>query len=297
MENKSNKRTAIVLLLIGTVFWGMTFVFIKEAVSTLGVYNFLFYRFLIAALSLMIVFYKRLPNIEMNTIYKGVLLSLPLSLGFISQTIGIKYTSASNAGFITGLSVVIVPILLSLASRSLPKQGTVIAVLLSAVGLAFITLSGSLSLNMGDLWILICAFAFAVYMIMVSKESGKHDSVLLTLVQLVCVAVFSFILSLSKEGLSVPMHYDEWQGIIFCSLFATTFMYTVQNHYQQFLSVTSTAIIFSLEPLFAAITAFIVLNEGITVKTIIGGSLLIGGMIASELLQDKKLIVLRRRNK
>jgi drug/metabolite transporter (DMT)-like permease len=173
----------------------------------------------------------------------------------------------------------------------------VIAVLLSAVGLAFITLSGSLSLNMGDLWILICVFAFAVYMIMVSKESGKHDSVLLTLVQLVCVAVFSFILSLRKEGLAVPMHYDEWQGIIFCSLFATTFMYTVQNHYQQFLSVTSTAIIFSLEPLFAAITAFIVLNEGITVKTIIGGSLLIGGMIASELLQDMKLVVLRRRNK
>lgn len=283
MRNISQKQQGILLLVIGTIFWGMTFVFIKEAVETLNVASFLFYRFALAALSLAIVFYKRLAKINVDVIYKGVLLSIPLCIGFVTQTIGVKYTTASNAGFITGLSVVIVPLIVSMMDRVWPNRATVIAVVLSTAGLALITLNESLSLNVGDWWVFACAFAFAVYVYMVSRESGKHDSILLTLVQLVVVAIFAFVLGVSSEGISIPSSYIEWQGIAFCALLATTFMYTVQNHYQQFLTATSTAIIFSLEPLFAAITAFIVLQEEITSKIVVGGLLILSGMIICEL--------------
>lgn len=286
MEQAKEKKLAIVLLLIGTMFWGMTFVFIKEAVDSLSVYSFLFYRFALASLSLALVFYKRLPKINKQVIYKGVLLSIPLCMGYVTQTIGVKYTSASNAGFITGLSVVIVPIIVSLVEKRLPQKSTVFAVIMATVGLALITLSSTLKLNTGDLWVLSCAFAFALYIYMVSRESGKHDSILLTLVQLVVVAILSLILSINDGGLSFPHGYIEWKGIVFCALFATTYMYTVQNHYQQFLTASSTAIIFSLEPLFAAITAFIVLQEEITIKIVVGGLFILSGMLFSELYES-----------
>lgn len=283
MENTSQKQKAIILLVIGTIFWGMTFVFIKEAVNSLSVSLFLFYRFALASLSLALVFYKRLSKINVHLIYKGVLLSIPLCIGFVTQTIGVKYTSASNAGFITGLSVVMVPVLVSLVEKKWPDKGTILAVVMATTGLALITLSSGLTLNIGDLWVLACAFAFALYIYMVSKESGKHDSILLTLVQLVVVTIFSLILSINEGSLIMPTNYLEWKGIIFCALFATTYMYTVQNHYQQFLTATSTAIIFSLEPLFAAITAFIVLEEEITLNIVTGGILILAGMLVSEL--------------
>ena len=282
------KTIAITLLVIGTLFWGMTFVFVKEAVNNLNVYAFLAYRFIIAAMCLMMVFYKRLKGITNEIVYKGVLLSIPLCIGFVTQTIGVKYTSASNAGFITGLSVVFVPLLEAFINRQRPHNKSLLAMIMATVGLALITLSQSLNLNVGDLWILICAVAFAVYILMVDRESGRIDAVLLTLVQLSVVGLFSLFMAIYNGVLTVPVGYLEWRGILFCALFATTFMYTVQNHYQQYLSTTTTAIIFSLEPLFAALTAFIVIDEDITIKMVCGGVLMIAGMIYSELPVDKK---------
>lgn len=279
----TQKGKAITLLTIGTAFWGMTFAFTKEALNDIDAYSFLAFRFLLASVTLALVFYKRLKNINFQILYKGLLLSIPLCLAFITQTIGLEYTSALNAGFLTALAIVIVPFLVAIYKRALPSFKTLVTIGIATIGLFLITGTSIQSFNFGDLLMLLCALAFAIYIVLVSLESGKVDSILLTLVQLVVVSLFSILMALLNDGLKVPSSTDSWIGIVFCALFATTFMYTVQNHYQQYLSTTTTVVIFSLEPLFAAITAFVVLSETITISIIGGGVLIIGSMLMSEM--------------
>lgn len=279
----NNKNLATVLLLIGTLFWGMTFVFIKEGISIINVYNFLAYRFFIAAGILSIIFFKKLKNISYDILKYGLILAIPLSIGYITQTVGLQFTSASKGGFITGLSVVFVPIFLAISQKRFPTCNHIFSVILATAGLTLLTLSSSLQLNRGDIWVFTCAIAFAIYIILVGKYTKRRDAILLTIVQLLIVALVTAIISIAQKELELPTSYIVWQAILFCSLFATAFMYVIQNHYQKYISEVKAAIIFSFEPLFAAITAFFYLHEQLTFKVILGGLLIFIAMIISEL--------------
>jgi drug/metabolite transporter (DMT)-like permease len=266
----------------------MTFVFIKEGTSILNLYNFLSYRFFIAALVLGLIFIYKFKKFNLSTLKYGFFLSIPLSIGYITQTVGLQYTTASKAAFITGLSVVFVPLFLAVINKNLPKFNQVIAVILATIGLGLLTISGSMKLNIGDIWVFLCAIAFAVYIIMVGRFTKKHDSILLTFTQLALVGIITGLISLFSGGFAMPKGYIIWQAIIFCSVFATAFMYAVQNHFQKFISEVKTAIIFSFEPLFAAVTAYFYLSEQLTLKVILGGLLIFAGMIFSEVKLKKR---------
>lgn len=280
------KTKAILLLLLGTIFWGMTFVFIKDAVSLMSVAGFLGYRFLLATIVLALLFAKRLQKMNWNIIKFGSFLSLPLLFSFLAQTIGLQYTSASKGGFITGLSVVFVPIILALIQRKFPSINILFAVLLATLGLSFLTLGSSLDFNVGDSWVFLSAILFAIYIIMVGKYSRQSDGVLLSITQFFIVGLLCISYAGFTGELRFPTEYKLWQAILFTALFATAFMYTVQNYYQKYISEITTSIIFSFEPLFAAITAFFYLNEALTEKTIIGGLLIFGGILLAELKFD-----------
>ncbi|MDE5422555.1 DMT family transporter [Ancylomarina sp. DW003] len=289
------KLKAILLLLIGTLFWGMTFVFIKDAVSLMSVASFLGYRFLLATLILACLFFKRFKNYDWNTLKYGTLLSIPLLLSFLAQTIGLQYTSASKGGFITGLSVVFVPLILSFMQKRLPSVNILIAVILATMGLAFLTLGSSLNFNIGDIWVFCSAILFASYIIMVARYSKKSDAILLSLTQFFLVALICISYSAISGELSFPRGYKLWQAIIFTAVFATAFMYTVQNYYQKYISEITTSIIFSFEPLFAAITAYFYLNEAITERTIIGGLMIFTGILFAEIKMEGLLGKVKRR--
>lgn len=277
------KVKTILLLLLGTLFWGMTFVFIKDAVSLMSVAGFLGCRFLLASIVLILIFIKRLRKFDRNTFKFGALLSVPLLFSFLAQTIGLQYTSASMGGFITGLSVVFVPIILSMMQRRLPSLSVFIAVVLATLGLSFLTLGSSIAFNIGDVWVFLSAILFAIYIIMVGKYSKQSDGVLLSITQFFMVGVVCIVYAGIKGELYFPTQYKLWQAILFTALFATAYMYTVQNYYQKYISEITTSIIFSFEPLFAAITAFFYLNEALTEKTIIGGLLIFGGVLFAEI--------------
>lgn len=289
------KLKAILLLLIGTLFWGMTFVFIKDAVSLMSVASFLGYRFLLATFILACLFFKRFKNYDWNTLKYGTLLSIPLLLSFLAQTIGLQYTSASKGGFITGLSVVFVPLILSFMQKRLPSFNILIAVILATMGLAFLTLGSSLNFNIGDIWVFCSAILFASYIIMVARYSKKSDAILLSLTQFFLVALICISYSAISGELSFPRGYKLWQAIIFTAVFATAFMYTVQNYYQKYISEITTSIIFSFEPLFAAITAYFYLNEAITERTIIGGLMIFTGILFAEIKMEGLLGKVKRR--
>ncbi len=277
------KIKAILLLLLGTIFWGMTFVFIKDAVSLMSVANFLGYRFLLAALLLVCIFFKRLRNFDKNILKYGALLSMPLLFSFLAQTIGLQYTSASKGGFITGLSVVFVPLILSAIQKRLPSFNVLIAVILATIGLGFLTLGSHLSLNIGDTWVFVSAILFAIYIIMVGRFSLKGDAILLSVTQFLIVGLICISYSGAKGELYFPREYKVIQAIVFTAVFATAFMYTIQNYYQKYISEITTSIIFSFEPLFAAITAYFYLNEALTERTIVGGLLIFAGVLFAEI--------------
>lgn len=289
------KIKSILLLLIGTVFWGMTFVFIKDAVSQISVANFLGYRFLLAALLLICIFFKRFENYNWDTLKYGAILAIPLLISFVAQTIGLQYTSASKGGFITGLSVVFVPLMLSLMQKRFPSLNILFAVILATMGLAFLTLGSSLSLNVGDSWVFFSAIFFAGYIIMVARYGGKSDAILLSVTQFFLVGLLCISYSGVKGELYFPIGFKVWQAIIFTALFATAYMYTVQNYYQRYISEITTSIIFSFEPLFAAITAYFYLNEALTERTIIGGLLIFAGILFAEIKMKNGLQGLKRR--
>jgi len=280
--------TASLLLLIGTLFWGMTFVFIKEGISLINMFSFLTWRFFIAALVLIVIFINRFSQIDTRLLKYGVLLGIVLSMGYITQTEGLKCTSASKAAFITGLSVVFVPIFLSIINKKLPTLNNIVAVILASIGLSILTISVPLNINPGDVWVFLCAICFAGYIILVGRYAKYFESIPFTVIQLLTVGIITGAVSIFNGTLTVPTGFVVWKAILFCSLFATSFMYAIQNQFQKFISEIKAAIIFSFEPLFAAITAYFYLNEAITIRVIIGGLLIFLGMIFSELKMNQR---------
>jgi drug/metabolite transporter (DMT)-like permease len=178
---------------------------------------------------------------------------------------------------------VLVPLLLPVLRRIWPGLRPSLAALLAGTGLAVMTLAGPVEFARGDAWVLACAVAFAVYIILVGRFSGEFEAVSLTVVQLVVVAAVSAAAApLAGAGLSVPHGWITWRAIVFCALLATAFMYTVQNHYQRYLTEVQTAVIFATEPIFAALAAWVWLGEALTPRLLLGGGLIVAGMLLAE---------------
>ena len=282
-ENGSRQWVGTALLLLGTFFWGVTFVVVKEAVAETDVFTFLAWRFALAALVLAALFTGRMLRIDRRCLGVGALLGALLAASYIFQTVGLRTTGAARAGFLTGLSVVLVPLLLPVLRRIGPGLRPSLAALLAGAGLAVMTLAGPVEFARGDAWVLACAVAFAVYIILVGKFSREFDAVSLTVVQLVTVAVVSAVAApIASAGLSVPHGWITWRAILFCALLATAFMYTVQNHYQRYLTEVQTAVIFATEPIFAALAAWAWLGEALTPRLLLGGGLIVAGMLLAE---------------
>lgn len=281
----SVRLTARLLLLAGTACWGMTFIFVKEAVAATPVNNFLFWRFLLAAVLLAALMPKRVARLGRLEWRLGVPLGLVLAGSYVTQTIGLRTVGASQAAFLTGLSVVLVPLLLAVTPRRRPTPWQALAAGLATGGLWLLTLSegGGLALTPGDLWVLACALLFAVYIILVGLWSGRTESVAFTTVQLLVVTAWAGLAGAIGGELSWPTDPAVWRALLFCALFATTFMYAVQNHYQRHLGSTEAAVIYALEPVFAALTAWWWLGEAMTAAMLAGGGLILAGMLLAEL--------------
>ena len=270
-------------ILLATFFWGITFVLIKDAVSVLDVFTFLFWRFGVASLLLFLFFFPTLRKIDASLLAHGLILGLLLGGTVVFQSIGLQYTSASHASFITGLSVVFVVFFTSLLQKYFPPLRVVVGVLLAMFGLALVTLHADFSVNIGDFWVLLCAFCFAGYIILAGKYTHLHGALPLTIVQIVTIALLSGFISLFTGSFVVPHGYLVWQAIIFCAVFASVLAFSLQIHFQKYVSPTKTAIIFVTEPLFATITAVIYAGEELSLSFIFGATLIFLAMLLTQL--------------
>lgn len=288
-DGKTGVSTAY--LLLGVVFWGGSFSFIKESVAAFDIFSFVSIRFLIASVVVALIFIRRFRNYNLDTFRKGVLLGVILGFSFVFQTLGIKYTTASNAGFITGLSVVLVPAAVAFIDKKMPGGVQIASVAAAFIGLALLTFRLPFSVNKGDLWVLLCAVTFAAHIIMIGRMTKGLDALTFSVTQSMAVVLVAGAMGLmANGGIDVPRSFVVWRGVLFCAVFATAFTYTAQAHFQRNITEIKAAIIYALEPVFAAIIAHFYLGEKLTGQAMAGGALILAGMILSEVKIGKKRI-------
>jgi len=276
-----NRFKAAVLLLTTTFFWGVTFTVVKQAIESVDVFVFLSQRFILAFVLILPICMFKGRNFDYRTLRQGCIMGLFLFGVYAFQTIALLFTSASNTGFLTGLNVVIVPVLSSLLLRHRIPTMIKIAVALSAVGLFLLCGNGSLNFNAGDLLAAICAVCVSLHLIYTGEYARSSDYYWLTAVQLGVVAILSTIFAVVR-GKQVLIWYPHllWTLLI-CAVIATVFAFLVQTSMQRFISHSNTALIFCTEPVFAALYAWFAINERLGFYGLAGALLILGGMLVS----------------
>lgn len=284
-------------LLFVALVWGTTFVLVQNAISFLEPLSFNAVRFTIAAilLGLWIIIYekKQLQKLDKKLILSGMILGFLLFIGYAFQTLGLLYTTSSKAGFITGLSVVLVPVLMIGILKQRPSINSIAGVAAATIGLYLLTMSDVSSLNIGDAFVLVCAAGFALHIVFTGKYSSSYPTLLLTTVQISTVAVLSAISSLFFEDWKRAFNPDVIFSanviiaLLVTSILATALAFFIQTNFQKHTTATRVALIFAMEPVFAAITGYFLADERLTYSALLGCALIFSGMIFAELPSGK----------
>lgn len=273
---------ADLLLVLICLFWGMSFIMVKTAIKELDLYWFLFLRFSLATAILLAVFARRLRRFTARSFRDGFILGSVLFSAFVLQTIGLKYTSASNAGFITGLHVILVPFILAFFFKRMPAVTATIGAVISACGLFLLTVGDDFSINRGDVWVIACAVSVAFHVILTGWYAVKHDVYLVAIAQMVAMTTWAGVSAVTVGEAPHALSGYVIGAIVFLAIFATAFNFTVQTWAQQYTSPTRAAVIFTMEPVFAAVFAYWWGGEVLGSRGYIGAALILAGIILSE---------------
>ena len=284
MVSKKGYIADLSLVLI-CLFWGTSFILVKMAITEVDLYYFVFLRFVLAVLIVGGLFYRRLPHYNLKILRDGAVMGAALFGAFVTQTIGLQYTTASNAGFITGLHVVLVPLMLALIFKKRPALNAAMGAVVCAVGLFFLTVGDTFMINRGDIWVVLCAVFVGLHVIFTGWFAVRHDTYLLALTQLATVMVLSLASSfILGEGPVSPFALSPFVVlvVVIMGIFATAFNFTVQTWAQQYTTPTRAAVIFTMEPVFAAIFAYWWGGEVLGGRGYLGAALILAGIILTE---------------
>jgi drug/metabolite transporter (DMT)-like permease len=285
------RKKADLSLMFCSLIWGVTFVVVKNALDESSAFLFLAVRFTIATVVMALLQMQVIARIEPQEIFAGMRLAFFMFAGYCFQTAGLQYTTASNSGFVTGSSVVLVPLLLAVFwGRSLTRW-IYVGAFAALVGLYFLTVpaEGLRYLNRGDVLTFVAAGFYAVHIILVGEYTQEHSVRALSLIQVAGCAVMAWPLMSAAAAIHwQPMRFSSswslWLGIGICAAFATAVAFTVQLWAQQYTSPGHAAILFALEPVFAVITSYIVLHERLSARAMKGAGLVVAGIVLAELL-------------
>jgi len=290
-------------LLLTTTLWGVTFVIIKESLNSSSPLVFVSLRFSIAALILSPLIIKTFNNISKKLLLSGLLLSFFFFVGFATQTIGLKYTSATKSGFITGTFILFTPIFQYLIEKKVPTKENIFGIIIILFGLTFLSSKGESFLNIfkelgggfniGDFFTLLCAISFALYLVYLDVVTKKHDNMPLFYMQIFFTAIFAIVCALlfstiGIEKIILTLNKQLLFALIYTSIFATIITTFLQTKYQKTVTPTKAGIIFSFEAPLAALFAFIILSERISSFGYIGCALIFTGLLVTEILGNRK---------
>jgi len=262
------------------IIWGAAFVLMKPAIEKQPIFDFLATRFTIAVAVMILVRPSVLKLIRGDILKFGFPLGAILGAGYITQTIALQETTAAITGFLTGLYVVLTPIFAWLAIRQKVARKVWVAVALATAGLALMSITG-VAIELGQVWGVICAILFAVHIVGLGAWSPGRDAYALTVVQLAAAGVVCWIGALA-DGYQVPPSEDVWFAVLFTAVLATALAFFVQTWAQGIMDASRVAIILTSEVVFAAAISVAVGQEVLTIKTLIGGGLMVAAMLLVE---------------
>jgi drug/metabolite transporter (DMT)-like permease len=281
------------LLLTTAIIWGFAFVAQRVGMDYVGPFTFNGIRFAIGSLSLLPLVamsreqpaatHKILPSPGLKTtLWGGSALGLALFSGASLQQVGLVYTTAGKAGFITGLYVIIVP-LLGLFWRQQPRIGTWIGAVLAAIGLYFLSVTGEFTIELGDLLVLIGAFFWAAHVLIIGWLSPRINPVKLAFSQYVACSILSLMTAFVIEDITMLSIFQAAIPILYGGLLSVGIAYTLQVVAQRDAHPAHAAILLSLESVFAAIGGWLILGEIISARGLFGCGLMLSGMMLSQL--------------
>lgn len=296
------KYTGEIALLFNTLIWGGTFALIKNAFNDISPLLFLGLRFGIAALIFLPFVYSSLKKTNKQTLIAGSILGFFYFAGFTAQSLGLNLTTATKSGFITGTFVIFIPILQLIIEKRKPKWFNILSVFLVLIGLILLSSKGENALdfikqlgsdfNLGDLLTLLCAILFAFQVVYVDVFTKKYEYLPMVFVQLLITGIGGFILSFifsvsALETVKFTFNTTVIIAVLYTAIFASIIATVIQLKFQKFVSPTKAGIIFSIEPIFAAVFAYFLLSEKISNFGLIGCVLIFIGLIVSEIFSVK----------
>ncbi len=278
---KSSPALALTALVIVTAVWGGTFLLVQNAVKLMPVMDFLAWRFILASLIMLALRPGCLRHIDRRGLFRGGALGLVLGLGYVTQTFGLLYASAAVSGFITGMFVVLTPVMAWVILRRRATLKVWLAVLLAAAGLALLSLHGW-SVGKGELLTLACAIFFAVHIVGLGEWSGEQDIYTLTFLQLATVGVVSLLAAL-PGGITRPPDGGVWATIGVTAVLATALAFMVQTWAQSLVSATRAAVVMTMEPVFAGVFAVTLGANRLDARIVIGALCVLAAMFIVQL--------------
>jgi len=283
------RRRAEFLLFLITFVWGSTFVITKVLLEQNSPLWYTALRFSLAALLMFAIFNRKLFRYSRRTIWRGSVLGFFLLTGFLAQTIGIQYTTASKSAFFTGFLTIFTPIVQYLFFRwknLIPRPitlGNIIGIILTTFGLYMLTSPEGSAFTRGDFLSIVCAVLFACYIVYLDYVSDEQQTYQLTFIQFIFCAVGAAFGGVLFEHLQIVWSSGFIIALAYLTIFATVITMLIQMQFQKDTTPTRAAIIFAMEPVIAGILAYIIRNENIGTLGIIGGLVIILGLLTSEL--------------
>lgn len=259
--------------------WGLTFPLVQDAVEVVPVTTFLGYRFTAAALLAAIIFRRKLPSLGAAGWKAGAVMGVFLTAGYLFQTLGLERTTASNAGFITGLFVVLTPLLgaLFLGQRAGGPVWTAAGI--SALGLYLLSGGAGEVHLLGDLLVFGCALSFSFHILVTDPAVKAHDFSALLVVQLAFCGLFCLGLAATRGNLVVPIESSVWFALVVTAVFASVLGFYVQAFAQQHASPARIALILATEPAFAGLFAYLLLGQTLDAFGWVGAGLIMGAIL------------------
>jgi drug/metabolite transporter (DMT)-like permease len=281
------------IALVGVAMvWGSTFVMVKEAVASFPPWSFLGLRFVVATIAFLVLFPSTLRRFTRPTLLAGLVAGALLTAGYVFQTLGLTMTSPSKAAFITGMFVVMSPLMQALFLRRVPRWSAWLGVAAAVAGLWLMSAGGSLGAwNTGDTLVLMCAAAYSGHIIVLGSIGRGHDTLPLTFVQLATAAVVCGAVGLTIERPPLPTGTPLWTALLITGVLASAVAFAIQTYAQKHLSPTRTALILICEPAFGGLFGWWLAHEQLGLRGWAGAALILAGMAASEVLG----VVARRR--
>lgn len=278
----TNQLKADVGMLLVTLFWGSSYLFMKLGLADMHPLNLIALRFGIAFLVAGTAFHKRLFQIDKSTLGRGIILGIVLFFVFVAVTYGVQHTSAPHAGFLVSLAVVFVPILASTVTKQKIQRNVLVAIGIAILGVGLLTLNDHFSMNLGDVLCLSGAFLYAIHIIVTDAFAKRGDPITLGTMQLGVAGVLGLIVSGFLGNAQLPNTEDAWIAVLALSILCSAFGFIVQTVTQKHTLPTHTGLIFSLEPVFTVIFAYLLTGETLSPRGLVGASLMLLSILFAE---------------